>query len=123
MKKWFQLGLFNLFILAFLGLLLRYKMVFSLPFIEYTNLLHAHSHFAFNGWISFTLQLLILQEFTGDYKTRKRFWNKFFLISAVLNYAMIITFAATGYGAFSISISTVGLFLSYIFCYKVYKAI
>lgn len=98
-------------------------MAFSLPFIEYTNLLHAHSHFAFNGWISFMLQLLILNEFTDDYKTRKTFWKGFFLVSTIINYMMIVSFAATGYGPISIAISTIGLFLSYIFCYKIYRAI
>jgi len=123
MKKWYAAGLFNLLVLALLGLALRYKINFPLPFIQQENLLHAHSHFAFNGWISFLLQLLILEEFTGNYKKNTRFWNRFFIISTIVNYAMIISFTRVGYSGVSIVLSTFALWLSYVFAYKIYKAI
>ena len=50
--KWIRICLLNLFLVALLGVVLRYKIAFSLPFIDQRNLLHAHSHFAFAGWIS-----------------------------------------------------------------------
>ncbi|WP_018617449.1 hypothetical protein [Segetibacter koreensis] len=123
LKNWYVIALFNLAILALLGLILRYKINFALPFIEQENLLHAHSHFAFNGWIGFLLQLLILDEFTGDYKKSAKFWNGFFMVSTIVNYAMIVSFAWVGYAGISIILSTIALWLSYVFAYKIYKAL
>lgn len=123
MKKWYQIALFNLVVLAFLGLILRYKINFPLEIFQQKNLLHAHSHFAFNGWAGFLLQVLILNEFTNDYKISTKFWDRFFLISTLINYAMIISFAWTGYSVISITLSTASLWLSYIFAYKIYKTI
>ncbi|TKK68051.1 hypothetical protein FC093_12620 [Ilyomonas limi] len=123
MKKWYQVALFNLVVLALLGLLMRYKMNFPFPVLEQKNILHAHSHFAFNGWIGFLLQVLIVDEFTHDYKKSTRFWNRFFLVSTVVNHAMIFSFAWEGYGAISIALSTAGLWLSYVFAYKIFKTL
>jgi hypothetical protein len=123
MKKWYYVALFNLVVLAFLGLVLRYKINFPLPVFQQENLLHAHSHFAFNGWISFVLQLLILEEFTDDYRASTKFWNRFLILSTIINYAMIVSFAWVGYAGISIVLSTVALWLSYAFAYKIYKTI
>ncbi|MCY7421747.1 MAG: hypothetical protein LH478_08405 [Chitinophagaceae bacterium] len=121
MIKWYRVALFNLVLLAFLGLVLRYKIIFSLGFIEQKNLLHAHSHFAFTGWISFLLQALILQHFTTGYKIDTKFWDRFFVASSIVNYGMIVSFAWVGYAGISIVLSTAALWLSYIFAYKIYK--
>lgn len=123
MQKWYKIALCNLFVLSLLGLTLRYKICFSLPFVEQDNLLHAHSHFAFNGWISFLLQILVLQEFTADFNRRTKFWNYFFAASTIVNYAMIVSFAASGYSVISIILSTLALWLSYIFSYRIYKSL
>lgn len=123
MRKWYTVALFNLVVLALLGLVLRYKINFPLPFIKQENLLHAHSHFAFNGWIGFLLQVLILDEFTGGYGKETKFWNRFFVASTIVNYAMIISFAWVGYAAVSIGLSTAALWLSYSFAYKVYTSL
>ena len=123
MKKWYSVALFNLVVLALLGLTLRYKINFPLPFFKQENLLHAHSHFAFNGWVSFLLQVLILDEFTSEDKKSAKFWDSFFIISTIVNYAMIISFASVGYTAASIVLSTVALWLSYVFAYKIYKTL
>lgn len=123
LKKWYKLALFNLFVLTLLGLILRYKINFSLPFIEQKNLLHAHSHFAFNGWISFLLQVLILDFFTQNYSIKQRFWDRFFIASTILNYAMIFSFAWQGYGLFSIIFSTLALIISYVFVYGIVQSL
>src|SRR5215210_398988 len=123
MKKWYTVALFNLVVLALLGLTLRYKINFPLPIFHQENLLHAHSHFAFNGWIGFMLQLLILDEFADHYENAKRFWDRFFIASTLVNYAMIISFAWVGYAGVSIVLSTIALWLSYVFAYKMYKTL
>lgn len=123
MKKWYQFALFNLVVLALLGLILRYKINFALPFVLQKNLLHAHSHFAFYGWVSFLLQLLFLDTFTGSKEITATFRNRFFVASSVLNYGMIYSFAVGGYSTFSIVLSTAALLLSYVFVYKAYTTL
>jgi hypothetical protein len=123
MRKWYQVALFNLLVLTLLALIIRYKINFPLSFLEQKKLLHAHSHFAFNGWVSFLLQLLILEHFTEDYQRSRRFWNRFFLWSTIINYGMIISFALQGYAPISIALSTIGIILSYVFCFKIYRSL
>lgn len=50
--KYFRYSVISLFIVAVLGTLMRYKIAFSFPYFDQKNLLHAHSYFAFSGWIS-----------------------------------------------------------------------
>jgi hypothetical protein len=123
MTKWYKISLLNLVILATLGLILRYKINFPLPFLKQENLLHAHSHFAFNGWISFLLQLLLLDQFTQDYKISTKFWDRFFIASTFVNYAMIVSFIRVGYAGMSIALSTIALWLSYAYSYKIYTGL
>ena len=123
MNRWYKVAIFNLIVLAFLGFVLRYKINFPLEFIEQKKLLHAHSHFAFSGWVNFLLQLLVLHHFTNLYTTQQKTWDRFFLFSLVVNYGMIISFAMYGYSPGSIVLSTLSLFLSYFFCYKIYQAL
>ena len=57
---WLKISLFNLLLVALLGLLLRYKMGFDFAYFDHKFLLHSHSHFAFSGWITHTLMVLML---------------------------------------------------------------
>ena len=45
-----RLALFNFIMLSLWGVVLRYMQLADLPF-NYQYLLHAHSHFAFSGWM------------------------------------------------------------------------
>ena len=60
-ERWTKVSLLSFFILSGLGVLLRSKFVFNLPQIDYVRLLDAHSHFAFAGWVSFSLLVLVNQ--------------------------------------------------------------
>ena len=60
---WIRLALFNLVIVALLGVLLRYKIAFSFPFLQQKHVLHGHSHFAFSAWISQMIMTLLLYHF------------------------------------------------------------
>jgi hypothetical protein len=62
-KLWINISLGHLCVVAMLGFLLRSKILFSIPFIDYRNLLAAHTHFAFNGWVSFSLFALFTYTF------------------------------------------------------------
>ena len=59
-KFWLKISLLNLLIVAILGLLMRYKIGFEFPFLDQKHLQHSHSHFAFSGWISHTLMVLMV---------------------------------------------------------------
>jgi hypothetical protein len=43
-----------------LGVLMRYKIGFDFPYFSQKNIQHAHSHFAFAGWITHALYVLMI---------------------------------------------------------------
>jgi len=59
---WAGTSLFNFCIVGLVGVILRSKILFDLPWINYLNLLDAHSHFAFGGWITLALLMLFVRE-------------------------------------------------------------
>lgn len=110
-----RIALVNLFIVAFLGCILRYKIAFSLPIIDQKYLLESHSHFAFTGWVTHTLMVLLvmlLNNYAPDRSKRFRFIIYFNLILA---YLMLISFALSGYSVFSIILATLSLVAFFIF--------
>jgi hypothetical protein len=60
LKRWLNISLFNLLIVAAIGTVLRYKIAYALPIVNQKNLLHGHSHFAFSGWVTQTLLVLLV---------------------------------------------------------------
>ena len=113
LQRWLKTCLFNLFIVACIGVILRYKIAFSLPFIDQKHLLHGHSHFAFAGWITqaimvFLIAYLVQQKGEVVYK-RYRWLLYANLFTAV---GMLISFPIEGYGLFSIIFSTLSIFVS-----------
>ena len=61
LSKWLTISFLNLLLVAALGFILRYKIAFYLTFVEQKHLLHSHSHFAFSGWVTQTLMVLLIQ--------------------------------------------------------------
>ena len=57
---WIRFSIFNLLLVALLGLLMRYKIGFEFPLLDQKSLQHSHSHFAFAGWVSHTLMTLLI---------------------------------------------------------------
>jgi hypothetical protein len=115
-EEWLKIVMINLCLVALLGVTLRYKIAFSLPFIDQKNLLHGHSHFAFSGWITQALMTLLLFYLwkQGQQNVLKRY--RLILLSNLLTaYGMLISFPIQGYGFFSILFSTLSIFTSYIF--------
>jgi hypothetical protein len=117
-KKWVLLALFNFIILAAAGVLLRYKILFPLPFVEQKHLLHGHSHFAFAGWVSLSLYLLtiyLLQP--GEALLKKMEW--LLVAQQMASYGMLFTFPVTGYATASISFSTMSILISWAYAWLV----
>lgn len=120
--RWVRVSLFNLLIVASLGVVLRYKILFPLPFVDQKHLLHGHSHFAFAGWVSqaiMTLLVTYLSRQSGETVLKKYRWLLYGnLLTA---YAMLIAFPIEGYGLYSILFSTASIFVSYAFAIYIWR--
>jgi hypothetical protein len=116
LRKWLSVSFFNLLIVASLGVILRYKIAFYLPFVDQKHLLHSHSHFAFAGWITQALMTLLVHYLST--KSSEKIVQKYSWLlyaNCITAYGMLIGFAVQGYGFFSILFSTLSIFVSYFF--------
>jgi len=107
LRKWLTISFFNLLLVALLGLLMRFKIAFFLPLIDQKHVLHSHSHFAFSGWITQTLMVLMIHYFglkSGESVFQKYRWLLYTNLFAA--YGMLVSFILQGYAFFSISFST-----------------
>ena len=122
-KKWLKIALCNLLIVVGIGVVLRYKIAFSLPFINQKHLHHGHSHFAFVGWVSQALMIFLVDYLAKQKKETAIFKKYNWLLTANLfsAYAMLISFPIEGYGLFSISASTLSIVIAYIFSVTFWK--
>ena len=118
-KMLLQLCLVNFLILAVVGLLLRAYPLFPIGIFTYKNVLHAHSHFAFGGWIMPALILLILKYFP-EISTSNAFphWKRIVYMTIGSAYGMLLSFPFQGYGLISVFFSTLsiasGMYAAYI---------
>jgi len=109
-KKLLNICLFNFFLLALIGLLLRAYPIYPIPFFAYKNVLHAHSHFAFGGWIIPILLFLMLTFFPEiNTAAAYRHWRNSIALMLVSAYGMLLSFPFQGYGAVSIVFSTLSI--------------
>jgi hypothetical protein len=105
-----RICILNFFLLSLIGLLLRAWPIFHIPYLIYKNVLHAHSHFAFGGWVTPVLAFLILRFFPELYTmTTYRHWRNSIVLMLLSSYGMLLTFPFQGYGAASIIFSTLSI--------------
>jgi len=115
-SRWLSISILNLLFVAALGLLLRYKIAFSLPFLDQKYILHSHSHFAFSGWITQTLMVLMISYLSTTLgKEIKNRYKWLLFANLISSYGMMISFIMQGYGLYSISFSTLNIFVFYSF--------
>ena len=122
LRKWLTISFLNLLLVASLGVILRYKIAFYLPFTQQKYVLDSHSHFAFAGWITQTLMVLLVH-YLG-FKNGEQIFKKYkWLLYAnlITAYGMLISFFMQGYAFFSISFSTLSIFVSYFFAAYYWK--
>ncbi len=120
--RWLKISLFNLLIVATLGVILRYKILYYLPFVDQKHLLHGHSHFAFAGWVTQAIMVLLvayLAQHAGKATLKKYHW----LLWANLftAYGMLVAFPIEGYGLFSIIFSTASIVVSYFLAFHYWR--
>ncbi|KIC95126.1 hypothetical protein [Flavihumibacter solisilvae] len=114
LQKWVRISLFNLLVLSVAGVLLRALILVPVPFFNYPHILHAHSHFAFGGWVLPALVFITLKffpEICGN--VAGRHWRNIMALIMLSAYGMLISFAWQGYGVVSISFSTLSLVASF----------
>jgi hypothetical protein len=122
LRFWLRIAFLNLLIVAFIGVVLRYKIAFSLPFVDQKHLLHGHSHFAFTGWITQALMALLAARLNPDEPAmvfKKYRW--LLVVNLFTAYGMLVSFPLQGYGAWSISFSTLSIFTAWIFAVVYWK--
>lgn len=119
--KWFRISIFSLMLVAFMGILLRYKIAYSLPFVHQKYLLHAHSHFAFSGWVTQILMVLLVARLHSEKSNAFKKYGPLLYGNLIAAYGMLLTFPFQGYGAFSIFFSTLTVLVSYVFAVVYWK--
>ena len=120
--RWIRIALYNFCAVALAGITLRYKINFPLPVLNQKNLLHAHSHFAFAGWVALALMALMVcylqqQKVMTNYKK----YNRILVLNCLMAYGMFAGFLIQGYGLYSIAFSTLSIFVSYFFIFHAWK--
>jgi hypothetical protein len=95
--------------------------LFPIDFLNYSFLLHAHSHVAMLGWVYLIIYVLIVRFFISEDKRKKPIYNRLFWCTEISVIGMMIAFPIQGYALFSIIFSTVHIILSYLFCRLVWK--
>jgi hypothetical protein len=115
-QRLLSISLFNFFLLSVVGLYLRAYSVLPVGYFDYKNLLHAHSHFAFGGWIIPMLVLVVMKCFPElSSKVAYVLWRNIVLLFLISAYGMLFTFPFQGYGPYSITFSTISLATSFYF--------
>ncbi|HET7538025.1 MAG TPA: hypothetical protein VFJ90_16310, partial [Candidatus Didemnitutus sp.] len=105
---------------AVLGVILRVQMVRPIGNINYSYLLHAHSHVAFLGWIFNAFFALSLRFFVGP-DAAPGFRGLFWLLQVAV-FGMLVSYPLQGYAAWSISFSTLHMIGSGVFAWKLWKS-
>lgn len=103
------MSLFNLLLVAIAGSLLRAKILFPLPWIDHRFLLHAHSHFAFSGWLVQLISVFVVEWLAARTEVDHSLIGKLLVLNLLASYGMLFTFPFVGYAAPSIFFSTLSI--------------
>lgn len=120
-KSWILFSLFNFLIAALIGLLLRGAFVWGIGSWDYINLMHGHSHVAMLGWVYLALFVLIGSRFIPKEKWKQPVYSRLFWFTQFTVVGMMVSFPLQGYGAISITFSTLHILASYAFGYFVWR--
>lgn len=116
LQRWLRISFFNFLLVALIGVVMRYKIVYPLPWVDQKNLLHAHSHFAFAGWLSQALMsLLVFYIYQHGHEKAFDRYRPVLYANLLTAYGMLFTFPFMGYQFFSILFSTLNILTAYWF--------
>ncbi len=115
-KTWIQVAIINFCVVALAGITMRYKINFPLPIVNQKHLLYAHSNFAFMGWVTIVLMVLMVNYLLRhDLITGYKKYNGILITGCITAYGMFVTFIIQGYGYFSIAFSILSILVSWVF--------
>lgn len=118
LKHWLKLSLISLLTVGLLGVLMRYKICYELPFVDQKHTQHAHSHFAFAGWVTQTLMVFFTSFLVkNNFQIRLKKYQTLLYLNLATAYGMLVSFMLQGYGAVSITFSTLSIFISFVFAF------
>ena len=124
MQMWIKTALFNFFIAAVFGVLMRFAFVEGTPtWTEYRYLLHAHSHVAMLGWVYLALYTLLVQVVLPESKKQSKFYGRLFWLTQLSVAGMMVAFPLEGYGHWGTAFSTLHILCSYIFAWRFWRDI
>ena len=107
---WLRFSVLNFLIVAVLGVLMRYKIAYSLPIVDQKHVQEAHSHFAFYGWITQIIYVLMIRYLHGILTEQQlKKYHTLLIVNGISAYAMIPSFIYNGYYWASITASTAAL--------------
>ncbi|MBJ6118312.1 hypothetical protein JAO76_08925 [Pontibacter sp. BT310] len=111
----------SLVVIAMLGLLLRWTFIQPVSGLNYKYLLHAHSHAALLGWLYPVLFIALIHAYLPALLRNKAIYSWQFWLSQGAVLGMLLSFPVQGYGAVSITFSTLHILLTYWFIYRFLK--
>lgn len=90
-KLWTSISLFSFCVVGLLGVILRSKILFDLPWIDYLHLLDGHSHFAFGGWVTLALLILLIGELLPEACKKKSIYPALLWCVVISSYGTLLT--------------------------------
>lgn len=119
-RSWINWALGFFFIAALVGLLMRAFPLWEIPYFDYRNLLHTHSHIALLGWGFLMVTGGIVFSLAKNKAEIRRFgW--LFVAAIISILGMLFSFPFQGYGGYSIAFSSLHVFVSYGFVYQIHR--
>ncbi|GAB2499055.1 c-type cytochrome [Algoriphagus taiwanensis] len=107
---------------SILGLVMRAFHVTEIPVLEYRYILHAHSHIALLGWGFMMLMGGMIFSVDNRVNLSKKYgWLMILLLISLIG--MLLSFPVQGYGAISISFSTLFVVVSYGLIYRFWRVL
>lgn len=117
LRSWALWSVTNLAVVALLGVLLRYKIAWSMPGLNYKYLLNAHSHFAFVGWVTTALYTALLYIMVRAGRPLTGIYQILLWLNQAASYGMLVSFIWEGYDTVSIVFSALSVLVSFGFIF------
>lgn len=112
-----QVAVFNLVVVGIIGCFLRYYFVHPVSGVNYSYVLHAHSHLAFLGWVFMALYVLLVHAYLSPDSFKSRKYTSLFVVLQLANLGMLATFPTMGYALWSIVFSALHAFAAMYFAW------
>ncbi len=122
-KLWVDISIIGLFSVAILGMILRSKILFDLPFIDYNHLLDAHGHFAFTGWVTLALMILMVNELLPSSLNKKNSYQWLLVGIVISSWGMLFSYPFANLISLSNFFSTFFILVTYVFSWVFIKDI